>query len=388
MHARVCQALRPSDIIEQIWIRDVVDLVWEVFRLRRLRANLMAAAAYQGMLQILEPLFDAPGSFAKSWARREESAVQRVEAALAKAGLTMDAVAAASFSARIGDFERLDRLMTAAEGRRNAALHELERHRAGFALRLRRTLQDVEDAEFKVISPVEPVRRGGGMTSARKAEANRRNARVSTGPKTSAGKTRVAQNARRHGLKLPALCDPAWSGEIEALAREIAGADAGARTPRARATDRRRADRRRACAARTPGPLSQKPERNPMRPHGSRRWNATSGAPGRGASSRSAISTMRADHHDMGCRPAFWPEQSQLEKPQAAQELSPKLLTFDPMRPTMDQREPPHIPALRQLMHNAPRTRRAPSLPFGDSSRTLARCHIAGVGDTSKTRVE
>jgi hypothetical protein len=65
------------------------------------------------------------------------------------------------------------------------------------------------------------------MTSARKAEANRRNARVSTGPKTSAGKTRVAQNARRHGLKLPALCDPAWSGEIEALAREIAGADAG-----------------------------------------------------------------------------------------------------------------------------------------------------------------
>jgi hypothetical protein len=157
LHARVYQALRPSDIIEQIWIRDVVDLVWEVFRLRRLRANLMAAAAYQGMLQILEPLFDAPGSFAKRWARREESAVQRVEAALAKAGLTMDAVAAASFSARIGDFERLDRLMTAAEGRRNAALHELERHRAGFALRLRRTLQDVEDAEFKVISPVEPV---------------------------------------------------------------------------------------------------------------------------------------------------------------------------------------------------------------------------------------
>ena len=33
----------------------------------------------------------------------------------------------------------------------------------------------------------------------------------------------MARNARRHGLGLPALHDPTLSGEIEALAREIAG---------------------------------------------------------------------------------------------------------------------------------------------------------------------
>ena len=66
------------------------------------------------------------------------------------------------------------------------------------------------------------------MTSARKIEANRRNARASTGPRTGAGKARAAQNARRHGLNLPARYDPARSGEIVALARAIAGADAGA----------------------------------------------------------------------------------------------------------------------------------------------------------------
>src|SRR5688572_1535334 len=70
--------------------------------------------------------------------------------------------------------------------------------------------------------------RGGGATSARKAEANRRNARASTGPRTVAGKARAAQNARRHGLNLPARYDPSRSGEIDALARVIAGADAGA----------------------------------------------------------------------------------------------------------------------------------------------------------------
>ena len=66
------------------------------------------------------------------------------------------------------------------------------------------------------------------MIAARRREANRANARASTGPKTRAGKARSAGNARRHGLSLPALRDPALSHEIVALARAIVGADAGA----------------------------------------------------------------------------------------------------------------------------------------------------------------
>jgi hypothetical protein len=151
--ARVCESLQPSDVLEHIWIRDVVDLAWEVFRLRRLKVDLMSAAAWEGMAQLLEPLLDYPGMAAKGWAKRNESSVQKVEAALANAGLTMDAVAARTFSARIGDFERIDRMTMAAEARRNAALHELDRHRASFALRLRRSLQAAEEDELKVIAP-------------------------------------------------------------------------------------------------------------------------------------------------------------------------------------------------------------------------------------------
>jgi hypothetical protein len=84
------------------------------------------------------------------------------------------------------------------------------------------------------------------MTSAAQLAANRRNARLSTGPRTAAGKARVAQNgslgrgpstsagkarsaqnARRDGLS-SAFRDPGWSDEIKALARTIAGADADA----------------------------------------------------------------------------------------------------------------------------------------------------------------
>jgi hypothetical protein len=61
------------------------------------------------------------------------------------------------------------------------------------------------------------------MSSARQIKANRTNAQASTGPKTAQGKTRAAQNARRHGLSPSILADPVFSAEAENLAREIAG---------------------------------------------------------------------------------------------------------------------------------------------------------------------
>jgi len=65
------------------------------------------------------------------------------------------------------------------------------------------------------------------VISLRRRFANRDNSRGSTGPKTQDGKAQVRRNARRHSLGLPALRDPTLSGEVETLAREIAGADAG-----------------------------------------------------------------------------------------------------------------------------------------------------------------
>jgi hypothetical protein len=61
------------------------------------------------------------------------------------------------------------------------------------------------------------------VTSSRKVEANRANARRSTGPKTAAGQAKAAQNARRHGLRIPVLSDPNLSAEVDMMALRIAG---------------------------------------------------------------------------------------------------------------------------------------------------------------------
>jgi hypothetical protein len=66
------------------------------------------------------------------------------------------------------------------------------------------------------------------VTSKQKIDANRANARASTGPKTDQGRARSAQNALRHGLSLPVEADPTLSKQVEVLAREIAGPGASA----------------------------------------------------------------------------------------------------------------------------------------------------------------
>src|ERR1700736_6066392 len=46
---RICATLQPRDSLEEIWIREIVDLVWETFRLRRAKASLMTDAARRGV---------------------------------------------------------------------------------------------------------------------------------------------------------------------------------------------------------------------------------------------------------------------------------------------------------------------------------------------------
>jgi hypothetical protein len=66
------------------------------------------------------------------------------------------------------------------------------------------------------------------MTLAKKIAANRTNARKSTGPRTSRGKSKASRNALRHGLATTALREPAVSSRIELMAKIIAGDNAAA----------------------------------------------------------------------------------------------------------------------------------------------------------------
>ncbi|MGB8608269.1 hypothetical protein [Bradyrhizobium sp.] len=61
------------------------------------------------------------------------------------------------------------------------------------------------------------------MATERQIAANRRNARKSTGPRSSAAKKRASRNAYRHGLTLSLTSSPELAKRLDALARKIAG---------------------------------------------------------------------------------------------------------------------------------------------------------------------
>jgi hypothetical protein len=63
------------------------------------------------------------------------------------------------------------------------------------------------------------------MTSKLKIDTNRRNAKKSTGPKTDAGKAKLALNAISHGLSAKPIFDPETHKKIESLATEFADGD-------------------------------------------------------------------------------------------------------------------------------------------------------------------
>ena len=81
----------------------------------------------------------------------QPDAVTLVDELLTGAGMTMDALMAEALAKKLDDIERIDRLTTIAESRRNASLREIDRRRAVLGETLRRSVQEIEDGEFEVI---------------------------------------------------------------------------------------------------------------------------------------------------------------------------------------------------------------------------------------------
>src|SRR5207302_9865874 len=58
--AQVRRALAPRDVMEEMWIRDLVDLAWDVFRLRRMKANLLRVRSHTALREAIRPIVSNP----------------------------------------------------------------------------------------------------------------------------------------------------------------------------------------------------------------------------------------------------------------------------------------------------------------------------------------
>ena len=211
--ARMCAAVKPVDIIDEMFVADLVFLQWEIMRWRRLKLSLLRTSGHQALQDFLSGKLDydlyaeaveenvakalqqhlaedeaqelayqwgrsEPGAaekvirlltlstladiqgeameliaeeLAQKYARRKPDAIKLVDGLLAASAMTMDDIMAKALTEKIDEIERIDRLITIAETRRNASLREIDRRRAALGQAIRRNLQEAEDADFEVI---------------------------------------------------------------------------------------------------------------------------------------------------------------------------------------------------------------------------------------------
>ena len=55
--ARMCAAVKPVDIIDEMFMADVVSLEWEIMRRRRLKFNLLEASVHEELRGFLNQQF-------------------------------------------------------------------------------------------------------------------------------------------------------------------------------------------------------------------------------------------------------------------------------------------------------------------------------------------
>ncbi len=172
-------AITPTDFIEEIWVRDIVDLTWTMVRLRRLQTTFWTievsedadreaatlaeaeyrAAAETGLMEETEKeemtkLLD--GGSDLSWEMlveqnpRANEKFQELYSA-ARSTLDMNAIQAKVMLDNFYRIEQIDNLIMIAQRRIDEVIRELDRHR--IMQNQRHGFHDRDEARFETVQP-------------------------------------------------------------------------------------------------------------------------------------------------------------------------------------------------------------------------------------------
>jgi hypothetical protein len=152
------QEIEPTNFIERMYVNDVANLLWDIMRLRRIKAGIINNAFQPALREILYQIqFDptslaapvlraASDGLAYNWLFSQKSK-DRVSSLLQKAGLDEFAVEAEAFRTMIDDIEKVDRALAIAEARRDKSLRMIVECKESFSARIRQSAERVLAAD-------------------------------------------------------------------------------------------------------------------------------------------------------------------------------------------------------------------------------------------------
>jgi hypothetical protein len=160
--ARLAIEIEPREIMEWLWVRDLPDLTWQILRLRRVITSVLNISFKPALIQILDailprtelpPLWRSQATeLAEAWYSNSKER-NRVTSILAKYGLKPESVEGQAFVRRCNELEKMERMLTSAENRRNAIMRELQVYRdSSVSKKVRNEIIDAEGPKLPQVS--------------------------------------------------------------------------------------------------------------------------------------------------------------------------------------------------------------------------------------------
>jgi hypothetical protein len=149
MFDRFAEFVDPKNIIEWLWVKDIVDLSWEIARLRRYRALLIERERESKNAEI-DYAQEHAGGRNLSWMDRLKH--PQIEALRNAPRLDTEADSASLLILQyLGTYETVDKLLMSAELRRDRILRELDFRRERIAPLLRKKSDELIDASADAV---------------------------------------------------------------------------------------------------------------------------------------------------------------------------------------------------------------------------------------------
>ena len=138
----ILSELKPADVFEAMWAKEIVDLSWEALYLRQTRTQILIQAQLAAVQHLIKPVVaiqrqdgtespngSSTGRLALGWITGAEYEQTQVTQLLQQRGLTPRSISAKALQLTLCDIERVDLMITSAHQRRDGLLHEFERKR-------------------------------------------------------------------------------------------------------------------------------------------------------------------------------------------------------------------------------------------------------------------
>jgi hypothetical protein len=148
---RVFDAVEPADFIEEIWARDLADVTWSMFRLRRILAALLDNKVRDEVNDEASSRAEQEAKFLEGTEKEEMDRLLDQNSGLdwedrvaqyprandkfqalwsrAKSGLNFDLIQARVITYNLDQIERIESLIAIAQRRIDEVIRELDRHR-------------------------------------------------------------------------------------------------------------------------------------------------------------------------------------------------------------------------------------------------------------------